>query len=404
MKQTKNTLIAILGIAFVLSSCKKEEEKENTPLPELEPITLSCNSFQSGNPEAITLLKNRGDGVDYIINCKISVGVDLVIEPGVNIEFTNGSGMEITTTGSVTAVGSSTDTIIFSGINKAKGAWLGILNRSNSVTNRFEYCLIDYAGGGAFNSNGDLGNLILWADSYIRLENTTISNGTSYGINASYIGSSGYDVEITNCTITTCNIPFYGNPNIAHKISGGSFTGNTTDAIRIGVKSGGDKIETAQTWTDLGVPYRIQTSSTLLVRDGTLTIEPGVTVEFENGARMEIGSTDASTLIAVGTPSNPITFTGVTKAAGAWEHIDFHFTKSPLNEISHAIIEYAGNSGSGGAVYTWSKAVVKVTNVTFKDIGTCAIYAAPSTSNPNENLTESDNTTENVVGGYLCGD
>lgn len=404
MKQKTHVLIAFLGLALVISSCKKEKEKEQEPLPSLEPITLDCNSFQSGNSEAILLLKDRGEGVDYIIDCKISVSVDLVIEPGVNIEFTNGSGMEISTTGSVNAVGSGTKQIVFSGINKVKGAWLGILNRSDDVKNRFENCLIDYAGGGAFNSNGDLGSMILWADSYIRLVNTTISNGAAYGINAPYIGSSGYDVEITNCTITSCDIPFYGNPNIAHKITGGSFTGNTTDAIRIGVRSGGDKIETAQTWTDLGVPYRIQTSSTLLVRDGTLTIEPGVTVEFENGARMEIGSTDASTLIAIGTPSNPITFTGVIKAAGSWEHIDFHFTKSPLNEISYATIEYAGKPSSGGAVYMWAKPVVKVTNVAFKNIGTCAIYAAPSTSNPNENLTESNNTTDNVAGGYLCGE
>lgn len=398
MKTTKLFLIAFLGLALGITSCNKDDD--NTQEPDVEPITLDCNSFKSNNPNAITLLENRGNGVDYIITCKISVEVDLIIEPGVNIEFTTGAGMEITTTGSVNAVGSSSDRITFSGVSKVKGSWLGILNRSNDVKNRFEHCLIDYAGGGSFNSNGDLGSFILWADSYIRIENTTISNGAAYGINARY---SVYNIEINNCTITGCDMPFYGDANVAHKISGGSFTGNTTDAIRLWGDAGSRKIATTQTWTDLGVPYRIQTSSTLLVRDGSLTIEPGVTVEFENGARMEIGSTDESTLIAVGTPSNPITFTGVTKAAGAWEHIDFHFTKSPLNEISHAVIEYGGNPGSGGVIYMWADPVVKVTNVEFRNIGTCAIYAAPSSSNPNANLNESSNTSINLAGGYLCG-
>jgi len=400
MKTTKLFLIAFLGLALGITSCNKDDD--NTQEPDVEPITLDCNSFKSNNTNAITLLQNRGNGVDYIITCKISVEVDLIIEPGVNIEFTTGAGMEIQSSGSINAVGTSADRITFSGVNKVKGSWLGILNRSDDVKNRFENCLIDYAGGGQFNSNGDLGNLILWSGSYIRLENTTISNGAAYGINANY---SGYDIEINNCTITGCDMPFYGDANVAHKISGGSFTGNTTDVIRLWGDAGSRKIASTQTWTDLGVPYRIKTSTNLLVRDGSLTIQPGVTVEFENGAYMEIGSTDQSTLIAVGTATNPITFTGVTKTAGAWKNIDFHFTKSPLNEISHAIIEYAGSPSSGGAVYMWSAPVVKVSNVEFRNIGTCAIYAAPntSTSSPNPNLNESNNTTDNVAGGYLCG-
>jgi hypothetical protein len=108
----------------------------------------------------------------------------------------------------------------------------------------------------------------------------------------------------------------------------------------------------------LDAPYRI--SRSLIVKDSRLTIQPGVIIEFENGTGIKVGDSDESTLIAVGTPTNPITFTGVTKVAGAWENIDFHFTKSPLNEISHAIIEYGGNPGSGGVVYMWAKSVVKV--------------------------------------------
>jgi hypothetical protein len=392
MKTTNLMALVLMTLVFA-SACKKKDDINS------EPITLKCDAFKSNNPDKITKLEDRGTGIDYIIDCKSVVEIDLVIDPGVTIAFSTGAGLEIATMGSINATGTGSKMIEFTGVNKVKGAWLGVLSYSDDVKNRLQFCKIDYAGGGSFNSNGDLGNLILWADTYMRIENTTISNGAAYGINAVY---QNYNVEINNCTITGCDMPFYGDANIAHKISGGTFTGNTTDVIRLRSDAGNRKISTNQTWTNLGVPYRISTHK-LIIRMATLTIQPGVTVEFENGSGIKIGDEDSSTLIAVGTSSNPITFTGVTKAAGAWSNISFDFTKSPLNEISHAIIEYAGSAGSYGAIYMWAKPVVKVTNVEFKNLGACALYAAPSGSNPNDNLVENNNTTTNVTGGYLCG-
>jgi hypothetical protein len=375
-------------------SCSDENNE-----PEPEPVLLDCNSFTASFPDKITRLEDRGIPVDYIIDCTISVDIDLTIDPGVTIAFTNGSGMVIKETGSLNASGTSDKPVIFTGEDEVKGSWKGIISYSDDVKNRLEHAIIEYAGGGAFNSNGDLGSLILWADAYFRIEHTTIQKGASFGINCNY---SRYNIEIANTTITDCEMPVNtADPNILSKISTANFTGNVIDAIKIG-KPGGAALDGNHTWSDLGVPYRM--SNRLWVKDASLTLEPGVVMEFENGTGIRVGDTDQSTLIAVGTPTNPITFTGVTKVAGAWEKIDFHFTKSPLNEISHAIIEYGGNPGSDGVVYMWAKPVVKVTNVSFSDIGSCALYAAPYTSNPNENLTYENNTLNNVTGGYLCGD
>lgn len=385
--KTANLMALVLMTLIFASACKKKDDINS------EPITLKCDAFKSNNPDKITKLEDRGTGIDYIIDCKSVVEIDLVIDPGVTIAFSSGAGLVVRTMGSINATGTGSKMIEFTGVDKVKGAWLGVLSYSDDVKNRLQFCKIDYAGGGSFNSNGDLGNLILWADTYMRIENTTISNGAAYGINARY---GNINVEINNCTITGCDMPFYGDVNIAHKISGGTFTGNTTDVIRLYVLT--TKISTNQTWTNLGVPYRISTNK-LVIRMATLTIQPGVTVEFENGSGITIGDEDSSTLIAVGTSSNPITFTGVTKSAGAWSNIYFKFTKSPLNEISHAIIEYAGSAGSDGAIYMWAKPVVKVTNVEFRNISACALYAR---TEPNENLVENNNTTTNVTGGYLC--
>ena len=397
MKSTIRLSISLLALFSILNIFVSCNEDNNDPEP--EPLVLDCNSFKSTFPGKITRLEDRGLPVDYIIDCTISVEIDLTIDPGVTIAFTNGSGMVVQETGSLNASGTSNEPVTFTGEDKVKGSWKGILSYSDDVKNRLEHTIIEYAGGGAFNSNGDLGSLILWADAYFRIEHTTIRNGASFGINCNY---SRYNIQITNTTITDCEMPVNtADPNILSKISTANFTGNAVDAIKIG-KPGGPALDGNHVWSDLGVPYRM--SNRLWVKDARLTLEPGVVMEFENGTGIRVGDTDQSTLIAVGTPANPITFTGVTKVAGAWEKIDFHFTKSPLNEISHAIIEYGGNPGSDGVVYMWAKPVVKITNVAFSNIGSCALYAAPSSSSPNDNLTHSNNTVNNVAGGYLCGD
>jgi len=394
MKPTIRLSIILLALSYltVFVSCKEEDS-------EPEPLVLDCNSFSSSSPDKITQLEDRGLPIDYIIDCTISVDIDLTIDPGVTIAFTNGAGMWIREDGSLIAAGTLDKPIVFTGTDKVKGSWKGIISYSNDVKNKLDNVTIEYAGGESFNSNGDLGALILWADARFIIENTTIKSSAAFGLNCNY---SRYTVSIQNLTVTDCEMPVNtADPNMISGIQSGSFTGNAVDAIKIG-KPGGPALDGNHVWSDLAVPYRM--SNRLWVKDARLTLEPGVVMEFENGTGIRVGDTDQSTLIAVGTPANPITFTGVTKVAGAWENIDFHFTRSPLNEISHAIIEYGGSPGSDGVVYMWAKPVAKVTNVTFREIGSCAIYAAPGSSNPNENLTETNNTINNVAGGYICGD
>lgn len=394
MKNSKNYfLFAFLGLALATSSCEKEEEIED-----LVPLTLECNAFEQSNPNAITFLEDRGPGVDYIINCLAYVEVDLQIEPGVKIAFTNDAGLQVEDAGSLSAVATESNIIEFTGVDKVKGSWLGILFYSSDVKNRLEHCLIDYAGGGEFNSNGDLGSIVLWADSYLRLSSTTISSSASNGINANY-GDINFAMEY--CIITACQQPFYGDAALAKNFTAGSYLGNTSNSLVLVNKT---TLTGAHVWADLGVPYRIVTEiyDDLYVEDGSLTIEPGVTVEFESDAGIYVGSSDESSLIAVGTASNPILFTGVTKAPGSWGGISFYFTTHPNNEIAHAIFEYAGSNE--GAIYMWAEPVVNVHDVEFRNIDACALYAAPSSSNPNTNLTYTALTTSSVTGGLVCGD
>ncbi|SRX55406.1 hypothetical protein [Aequorivita sp. CIP111184] len=389
------TLFILLILSCAFSSCTKEDEPD--PQGNDLPIALDCNSFQSNNSNAISVLENRSDGVDYIINCVIPVEVDLKIQPGVVIEFTDAAGMEIKESGSINAVGSQSEPILFTASTKTKGAWKGIISRSQSVKNRFDYVTIEYAGDGGLSGNGEEGSLIFRAETYFRLNNVTIKNGLNYGINSIWYN---YDVEINNCTITGCEMPIFADTNIVKNISGGDFTGNTTDVIRLFAGDQG-AIGNSQTWKKLSVPYR--TSGDIVIVDGAkLTLEPGLVLEFEEtrGLVLDKLFDEGSALIAVGTPSNPIIFTGVTKVPGSWGTLSIRRSTSVQNKIDNVLIEYAGGSGAGGAIEMWVDPYLTVTNTTFKDIDACALYSKYTPTNPN--LTEGNNTLINVNGDYMC--
>jgi len=403
MKIKFKTLFVMLLVGSVFTGCSSDDDVvddsgTNPPQDNDQAIILDCDAFQTNNADAILLLENLNDGVDYIIECVTKIEVDLKIEPGVVIQFTDGAGMNVKDSGSINAVGTQSNPIAFSSAAQTKGAWKGIISSSEKIKNRFDYVTIEYAGAGSLTSNSEPASLIIGANTYFRLNNVSIKNGLNNGI---AVTAYNYNVEINNCAITGCDIPIYAEPNIATHISGGDFTGNTTDAIRIG--SGYLEDGNSHTWKNLGVPYRMAADLTLV--GGTkLTLEPGVVMEFEDTKGMTIDKLfdDGSALTAVGTPTNPIVFTGVSKSPGAWKSIFCYRSTSVQNKMENVLIEYAGGAGADGAIEFWTEPVLSVSNSTFKNIAACAVFNHGNEDNPN--FSESNNVTDNVSGGYICHD
>jgi len=366
----------------------------NTTSVPPEEVCSTSNVLAVG--EARTL-HNINNGVDYIINCTYRVNGDLIIDPGVTIQFGTDAGISVSRSGSIQALGTQEQPVLLTGEDKIAGAWKGVFIESNDIKNTLQNTNIDYAGGSAFNSNGDLGAVIVWSDTRLKMVNTTIRHSAAYGFNASYGGDA---LILRDNIITESKAPMIMEGAYPTMISGGTFIGNETDAIFVN----SDQITGQHNWTNLGVPYRIA-NRLVVIAGGELTIQPGVTLEFEDDGQLDINegaSGSDPSLIAVGTEQDPITFTGVNKVLGAWNGIYFD-TFSPLNEIGFATIAYASSPDQLGAVYTWAKAVVNVHDVNFVNIQQCAIYTAPSTSSPNPNLSTS-NLIHSNVGGTICGD
>ena len=88
-------------------------------------------------------------------------------------------------------------------------------------------------------------------------------------------------------------------------------------------------------WTLAGSPYVITCNSSFASR--TLTIDPGVTVKFQPGTKLDV----AGVLLAQGTLSNPITFTSnkTTPARGDWAGLALH-AGSGGSVLRYVIVEY----------------------------------------------------------------
>lgn len=121
------------------------------------------------------------------------------------------------------------------------------------------------------------------------------------------------------------------------------------------------------TWTQANSPY-VVTGSILIGGGSTLTIEPGVVIRVNADLGIQVGSPEGfghGTLVAQGTPSQPIRFTSnaapETQAPGDWIHVFFSdlavdatFVDDKYESgsiLQHVIVEYAGaGSPSTGSV------------------------------------------------------
>lgn len=278
-------------------------------------------------------------------------GGRLVIEPGTTLAFNQDVGLYVQGHGALVAVGTASDKILFTGASRVRGYWKGIVFEAdaNSFDNELKYVEIEYAGadqrwdGGAFGTYRAA--LDLESRSRIKMTYSLIRESAGSGLHVStdvIIGSDDVrDGDFAHNTVTqNAGFPvlMYAN-EVGFLDASNDFSGNDAgyDYVRF---SGDYGYVQTQTWQNLNVPYRV------LGEPGTdshqvLTIAPGTTLVFEQDAALWAYGTD-SALKAVGTASEPITFTALQPQKGYWYGLIFNDTNNHDNLLHYVVVEYGG--------------------------------------------------------------
>src|SRR5690554_6109857 len=91
---------------------------------------------------------------------------------------------------------------------------------------------------------------------------------------------------------------------------------------------------------------------------GSLKIEAGVVIEFENHAGLRV-NLDNKVFEIKGTEAEPVILTGTSKQKGYWRGVFLTEAHNPNNLIEHTVIEYAGSQNLTGSspVYEGSLAL-----------------------------------------------
>lgn len=140
-------------------------------------------------------------------------------------------------------------------------------------------------------------------------------------------------------------------------------------------------ITTAQTLKDLGTGIDYIVDGELDIKGVTLSIEPGVTIQFTQNSSLR--ALDFGAIKANGTSAAPILFTGVQNTKGFWKGLIFESTNNTDNQLEYCTIEYAGNASAysntiKGAVLAgnfFSKPVLlSMKNVTLQNNTNNALY------------------------------
>jgi hypothetical protein len=332
---------------------------------------------------------------DYYAVKTLQATAGLVLEPGVVLEC--GPDVRLWFSGNssyITAQGTAEKNIIIRGTDKVPGSWRAIEIISSNVNNALNYVQIMHAGSSE--TSGEKTAILLKSNvaGKLSIKNTSISESGGYAL---YVdGNDGVFTEFENNNFSNnTGAPMLIGAESLLKLDNNSvYTGNGIQAIEV---SSGTNVRFNNTGTikKVGVPYHFYSSAELR---SVIAIEAGVTMLFNAGLRFWVTSDGA--VIAEGTASENITFSGLSEAPGAWNGFEIA-SPSVENRIDYGVVSFGGNSGGRGAnIYMFGSSPgsqLTITNSKVSDSQTYGIYGTSGTVN----LTESGNTFSNNASGNI---
>jgi hypothetical protein len=195
------------------------------------------------------------------------------------------------------------------------------------------------------------------------LQGLTVTGNAGHGL---YMQSGGEGSVVRNTTVQGNGVAARLHPDTL--LDGVTLTGNTRNEIEWIT----GRINSNRTWARLPEIHTYRVLEQVTVMDGvTLTVEPGVTVGVQQGMSLSVNGA----LSAVGTPTQPITFTRMAGATGAWAELQIGggsvATDSDASRVSYATIE---GGGSGGQMLYIYRSGPTLDHLTLRNSSTKGVY------------------------------
>ena len=340
----------------------------------------------------------------------------LTVDPGVEMRFANSVTLTVATgtlNGALHAVGTTAQPILFTSnqVVKTRGFWGSVTfnNLASDTASRLENVTIEYGGAGGgliLNSanpvvrnaviRGASGHGVSVSTSSAELTNVTLVDNTGAGLSGSYTGAmtgclvsnnsqSGLslttDATIVGCTVslnrqygvlstsgilTLTDVSIQSNlgaplrMHVQSALTNVTFSGNGVAQIELhGSTLAADRTFARHLDAATSAPLSYVVNQSFTVQgvsgpDGvaTLTLDPGVTLRFNNFVDLTIATTgvNVGALVAQGTASEPIVLTSsqAVKTRGLWGPLTLNdATSDSITRIENVTVEYGGRSSGG---------------------------------------------------------
>jgi hypothetical protein len=316
----------------------------------------------------------------------------LTVLKGTELLFESDAGFHLYSTLNIN--GSATEPVLFDGTAGTTGTWKGIHVRSSDA-------MITYASirnGGSENLPDVTEKAALIVGGLLNMQHSEITGSGGIGLWMRNNGTIQYASNFTGNNFTdnlTTNIRL-GFDDVHKVITGNTLTPYSEETPVVEVRKG--KSDFLSNWEDLteGIDYRV-VDSVSIVSTKSLTIDPGVTIEFAEGTVFNIsGSLDAT-----GTAENPVLFTGAGGAAGSWRGIFIKTDNSVV--MDHVTITGGGGDTTDKANVIIRKGAVSVTitNSTITNSAGYGVMVKSGASGFAINEPASGNTLSGTLGGYF---
>ena len=360
--------------------------------PPLVADTCSVEISTANSNSTITTATNwlnSSSSCDYLVKNDVSLGAVLTIAPGTVIQFEAGVRVRISG-GTIVAVGSSGNQIVFRGKEQTKGYWRGLYFGASSTNNIMSFTTVRDAGSSTTQQGA-----IEAVASRLTLTDSLLTNNAFNGLFA-----DGQTTDLSG---------FARNTFSANNLSGlriqprqlkyldaaSDYTGGNLPNTQPWVSLDSGTLPTGDSTTMIATRYRI---TDLLATGGSLTITAGAILEFEAAAAFDILT--AGTLTAVGTATSRIQIKGSSATAGFWRGLDI--ASNTANRLEFSDLRHAGFSATFlGAARIGASSTLTIKNSDFSANSRWGIFrlsATTSTLNDDSTSTFSANALGNIGG------